>query len=143
MENCECEKIDCKNTCVIEVIISIVLGVLFGILYSTGVVGSTLNFIKIALAMSGISMAILGGSLFTANLLKRCNIFEKCICRLNKCLVVSTIGTVLAATATATIGIVYTSVFSIIAAALTMFFFIWMIVSISSLFNCLIKGTCK
>lgn len=143
MENCECEKIDCKNTCVIEVIISIVLGVLFGILYSTGVVGSTLNFIKIALAMSGISMVILGGSLFTANLLKRCNIFEKCICRLNKCLVVSTIGTVLAATATATIGIVYTSVFSIIAAALAMFFFIWMIVSISSLFNCLIKGTCK
>ena len=143
MEECICMKNDCKTTCVLEVVLSILLGIIFGILFAIGVIPIVVNFIRIALVMSVLSMAILGGTLFASNLLKRCNVFEKCLCRINKCLLVSVFGTFLTATAAAIIGVTVISTLSIIVVALTMFFFIWMILSDISLFNCLIKGTCK
>ena len=131
-----------KGGCLIEVIISIIVGVIFGILFSNGLIPVALNFIKIALILSAMGMVILGATLFAANFIKGRNEFRKCFCRINICLLISTIGTFLAGTAAATIGLTITSTISVLAVALTMFFFIWLVLSVISLFLCLIKETC-
>lgn len=141
MEEYNCQE-KCKGYCVIEVIISIIIGIVVGVLFANGFIPITLNFIKIALVVSAIGMAILGGSLFAARVERGSNVFAKCICKINICLVVSSIGTLLAGTVASATGVATASIVSILAVALTAFFFIWTILSILSLFLCLIQKTC-
>lgn len=133
----------CKNSCIIEVIFSILVGVIVGYLFSVSLVPVALNFIKVALVASAMGIYVLGASIFAANALKHCNIFRKCLCRINICLLVSAIGTLIAGTFTATAGLVTTSIASILGVGFTVFFFVWLILSMISLFSCLIKSTCK
>lgn len=142
MENCDCSKNN-NGYCILEVIISIIIGIAVGIVFSLGLLTNALSFIIIALIAAGITILILGGSLFAANLLDKCNNFEKCICNVNICLLISTIGTLLAGTVSIAVGFVITSVVSILAVAITAFFFIWMILSLINLISCLMKRTCK
>lgn len=142
MGNCNIGK-QCTAGCVLEVIISIIIGVVVGILFANGLIPVTLNFIKIALVVSAIAMAMLGGSLFAANIIQdEKNAFKKCICKVNICLLVSALGTLIAATIAATAGLTTSFIVSILAVAFTAFFFSWVILSIGSLILCLIRKTC-
>lgn len=142
MDGCSYKK-RCRNNCAYAVIISIIIGILTGVLFSEGLIPIALNFIKVSLVMSAISMALLACSLYVANVSEGCNIFRKCTCDISICLLVPTIGTLLAATAAATAGFVSTSIASIITVGLTAFFFAWLIFSLVSFFSCLIKYTCR
>lgn len=143
MGDCECKQNSSFGCSIFSFIISIVIGVIFGVLFSLGLIPVTLNFIKIALVMSAIAMAILLVSLFASNYIRGCNGFDKCVCSVGKCLLIGAIGTFLSATAAATAGLIISSIVSAIFVGLTMIFFIFMIIAIISTFYCVIKRTCK
>lgn len=136
----KCDSIGCNS---VVAAISIVAGVVVAILFAMGLVPVTLNFIKIALVMSVVAMAIMFGALFMANLIKENRKIRYCICSLIKCLLTGTIGTFLSATGAATAGLATTSIASIIFVGLTALFFVLMIIEIVSLILCLTDATCK
>ena len=143
MEECGYKK-NCITGCnILVILISIIIGVIVGVLFSMGLITSTLNFIIIALIASAVSIATLVGSLFSANTVKGYNVFTKCICLNGICVLISTIGTFLASTIAATIGLVITSIPSILFVGLSAFFFVWMIISVVSLISCVIREICK
>ena len=141
----------CKGTCIIEVIISSwmeeviwkKIGVIVGVLFANSVITAVTGFIVIALIIFAITLFILLASLFTANLLDECNPFRKCICKIGTCLLVSSLGGLIAGTIAVILNLTVVAIASILAVAFTAFFFIWAILSILSLVLCLIKETCR
>ena len=143
MENCGCKKSGLTTCEFIGVILSLIAGVEVGILFSFGLIPITLNFITIAIIMSVIALAILLGSLFTANIIKGNNAFYKCTCRFAKLLLAGSIGTFLATTISAIIGVTVTTIVATIFVALSAFFFVLMITALICLISCIIKQTCR
>ena len=144
MEEYECCR---KNGLATEEIVGLILGIVagigVGILFALGLIPITINFIIIALIMSTITLAILLGVLFTANILRGCNSFYKCVCKLARFVLTGAIGTLLATTIALIIGVATITPAAIIFVALSALFFVIMIVSIVSLISCIIKQTCK
>ena len=132
-----------RGICIIEVIISIIVGVVVGILFANGVITALTGFIGVALVISVIGIAILIGSLFASNLLDECNSFRKCICKVGTCLLVASLGGLIAGAIAVILDITAVAIASILAVGFTAFFFIWIILSIFSLILCLIKETCR
>lgn len=128
---------------VVAVIISILIGIVVGILFSLALIPETLIFIIVALVFSVVSLAILLGSLGVANVTRERNAFSKCVCTTGKCILVGSIGTLLASTIALTIGIGTATIASIIFVGLTAFFFIWTIISVFYMVWCAIKRTCN
>ena len=136
---CSCE---CKGTCVVEVIISIIVGIVAGILFSSEIITTVTGLIIIALITSAVGLAVLLGSIFAANLLENC-VFKKCICKKAICLLVSILGTLILGTVALLVTLTASAIASILIVALTVFFFIWTVLSIFTLLFCLIKETCN
>lgn len=142
MEYCEYKKNE-KVTCqILGIIFGIIIGVATGILFSLDLIPLTLNFIIIALIMSVISLAIILGSLFTANITEECNAFNRCICKFAQFGLVGSIGTLLSTTIALTIGVTISSLIAAIFVGLSALFFVIMIIAITFLLDCLIKKTC-
>lgn len=131
------------SICALEVILSIIAGIVVGVLFSNGTLAITLNLVLIALAVSAIGIATLIGTIFTTNLAREPNNIKCCTCNLGLCLLIASIGTLVFSTVVVAVGIVTTSIVSILAIALTTFFFAWTIASIASILLCLISSTCN
>lgn len=142
MRSCDCGKSGKDCCCIAAALFSFIISVIVGILYAIGLIPVAIIFILIALIVSVLSIVVLGGTLFSANLMERCNGFRKCLCK-NKCLLISSIGTLILGTITTSVGIINISIISIVGVALTTFFFTWMVISLYSLLSCIIKETCK
>ena len=132
-----------KGICIIEVIISIIAGVLVGVLFSNSVITALTGFVAVALIVSAIGLAILLGSLAISSVSGACNEFKKCICKNGTCLLVASLGGLIAGTVAVILNIAVVSIATTLAIAFTTFFFVWVILSIFSLILCLIKETCR
>ena len=126
---------------IVGIFLSIIAGVAVGIIFSTGIIPAIINFIIVALAASGVSLLLLLGALIAANAIRCYNAFYKCVRNLARFVLAGTIGTLLAATIAITTGLAATSIVAIIFVALSVFFFVLMIVSIVCLFSCIINNT--
>ncbi len=140
--NCK-EKYNCTGCGILGVIFSIVVGVVFGVLFANSLIPAALNFIIIALIISGVSTLVTITTLLVGNILKGCYCVNKCIACGGKCFIAGTIGTLLAGTAALTAGITATSVASAIFVGLTALFFVLMIIAVVSLFICTIQENCN
>lgn len=143
MMDCGCDKRGITNCEVIGIVLAIIVGIAAGIIYFQGIIPLPVNFILIGIILSVISLAILLGSLFSANVIEGCNGFKKCICKYGKFLLAGSIGTFLATTIAAIIGVTTVTILSTIFIAISAFFFVIIIVSLVCLINCIIKHTCR
>ena len=142
MECYACQKNGITICEVIGIFLAIIAGVAVGILFAAELIPAIASFIIIALVASAVSLLILVGSLFTANIIKGSNCFYRCICKFARFVLVGSVGTLLAATTAITAGLVVTAIASIILVALSAFFFVLMIVAIICLISCIIQQTC-
>lgn len=131
------------STCALEVILSIIAGIVVGVLFANGTLTITLNLVLIALAVSAIGIATLVGTIFITNLPRETNNIKCCTCNLGLCLLIASVGTLIFSTIVVAVGIVTTSIVSILAIALTTFFFAWAIALIASTLLCLVSTTCN
>ena len=143
MDNCGCQKCGLSSYDFIGVLFGIIAGIGVGILFSLNLIPITLNFITIAIIMSVVSVAILLGTLFTANITKGSGSFYRCICKYGKLLLTGAIGTFLATTISLIIGVTVVTTVATVFVALSALFFVIMIIAIVSLISCIIKQTCK
>lgn len=143
MEKCDCEE-NCGIGCnFFGVLTSIIVAVVFGIFFSMGLIVSIINYIRISLILSVIALAMLFSVLLTGILIRDYNPLTKCICKIGKCLFFGAIGTLIVSTIAAIIDLTTVSLITILTVALSVFFFVFMIIGIISLVNCLLNKGCK
>ena len=139
-ENNNCVSLGCGFG---SIIISIILAVAFAILYNLSLIPITLNFIIVAIVTTVITLAILLATIVLANVLKDCeNPFKECLCENGSCVLAGVVGTFLATTAALVVGVTEVTVASTIIVGLSMLFFVFMVIQIFKLINCVIEKSC-
>ncbi len=138
MEGYNCPKVD-KGFCAVSIIIAIIIGVIVGILFTSGAIVDVAVLAVISLFLAGISLFIQARVLTTNSIAGKCNELERCVRNNNLCLLISTIGTIILGTGLLSATLIATGIISILLVGFTAFFAIWMLLSIASLFYCLIK----
>ena len=139
-----CNRKNCIASCeIIGLTVSTIIGIIVGYLFAVGLIPITINLITIALFMSVIGLAILIVSLLSANRPGACNAFHECVCRTSKLLLTGSIGTLLATTISAILGVTVVSLVVSVFVGLSAFFFVLMIIAIICLINCIIKELCE
>ena len=141
MEDCGCRNNEVNAYQIASIIISIVVGIAVGILFFLGLIPVVLNLIRIAITMSVIVIAIVLFCLFATNIIRGINPFRKCTCKFARITFAGAMGTFLAATIAAIVGVTIITPIAIIFVALTALFFTLMIFSIIGLYTCLIEQT--
>lgn len=144
MEGCFCKK-DGITTCeMVGIILGIIVGIATGVLFSLGLIPVVINLIRIALVFSVVGLAVLLGILYVANIIKGYNGFYKSVCKFSKIFLTGIIGTFLATTITAIIGVVgIVTIPAIIFVTLSAFFFVLMTISLICILTCIIEETCR
>lgn len=123
--------------------VSTILGITVGYLFAVGLIPITINFIRIALVMSVIGLAIVIVSLLSASKISGCKEFYGCICQISKLLLVGSVGTLLTTTIASIFGVGIISLITSIIVGLSAFFFILMMISIICIVRCIIKELCQ
>ena len=139
-----CHPRNCMTGCeLIGLTVSTILGIAVGYLFAVGLIPVTINFIRIALVMSVIGLAILIVSLFSASKISACREFYGCICQSSKLLLAGSVGTLLTTTIASILGVGIISLLTSIVVGLSAFFFILMMISIICIVSCIIKELCQ